>query len=91
MNYHYLVSHANCHLCETGATATFLEHLLLSIIIGIPIIGCFFMGYESRITIYGYILGFDFLRCLGHCNVEIIPDCLFEILPFLKYLIYTPS
>ncbi|WCJ30188.1 Very-long-chain aldehyde decarbonylase GL1-1 [Euphorbia peplus] len=90
-NYHSLHHSSPVLHPFTGATATFLEHLLLTIIIGIPIIGSFMMGYESRIIIYGYILGFDFLKCLGHCNVEIIPHRLFQILPFLKYLIYTPS
>ncbi|KDP38762.1 hypothetical protein JCGZ_04115 [Jatropha curcas] len=75
----------------TGATATFLEHLILTTITGIPIIAAYMMGFESRNMIYGYLLVFDFLTCLGHSNIEIIPHRLFEILPFFKYLLYTPS
>ncbi|GFS33708.1 fatty acid hydroxylase superfamily [Actinidia rufa] len=37
------------------------------------------------------VLVFDFLRCMGHCNVEIVPHRWFEILPLLKYLLYTPT
>ncbi|KAJ9141201.1 hypothetical protein P3X46_031769 [Hevea brasiliensis] len=75
----------------TGATATFLEHLALTTITGIPIIGSYMMGFGSRIMIYCYILAFDFLRCLGHSNVEIVPNRLFQIFPFVRYLLYTPS
>ncbi|XP_065850708.1 very-long-chain aldehyde decarbonylase CER3 [Euphorbia lathyris] len=90
-NYHYLHHSSPVLHPYTGGTATFLEHLLLTTIIGIPIIGSLMMGYESKIMIYGYVLVFDFLRCLGHSNVEIIPHRLFQMLPFLKYFIYTPS
>ncbi|XP_050219559.1 very-long-chain aldehyde decarbonylase CER3 [Mercurialis annua] len=75
----------------TGATKSFLEHLILAAIIGIPVIGSLIMGYGSIITIYGYILVYEFLTCLGHSNVEIIPHQLFEKFSFLRYLIYTPS
>lgn len=76
---------------NSGANATFLEHLALSTVIGIPIIGSHMMGYGSRSMIYGYPLVFDFLRCLGHSNVEVVPLQLFETLPFLRYLLYTPT
>ncbi|KAG5569372.1 hypothetical protein H5410_059138 [Solanum commersonii] len=49
------------------------------------------MGYGSIAMIYSYVLVFDFLRCLGHCNFEIIPHQLFLAFPFMKYLIYTPT
>ncbi|XP_034926806.1 very-long-chain aldehyde decarbonylase CER3 [Populus alba] len=75
----------------TGATATFLEHLALTTVIGLPIIGSCMLGNGSRIVIYGYLLVFDFLRCLGHCNVEVVPHQLFDTLPSLRYLLYTPT
>ncbi|KAF2285864.1 hypothetical protein GH714_008486 [Hevea brasiliensis] len=75
----------------TGATATILEHLVLTTITGIPMMGSYMMGCGSTTLIYGYILAFDFLRCLGHSNVEIVPHRLFEIFPFFRYLLYTPS
>nr|GMC82832.1 protein ECERIFERUM 3-like [Ipomoea batatas] len=39
---------------------------------------------------YGYVLAFGFLRCLGHSNVEIMPCRLFDTIPFIRYLIYSP-
>ncbi|KAL6559729.1 hypothetical protein OROGR_004846 [Orobanche gracilis] len=71
--------------------ATFLEHLLLCVVVGIPTLGTAFIGYGSISLMYGYILVFDFLRCLGHSNVEVIPYHLFQAIPFLRYLIYTPT
>ncbi|KAL2534800.1 Protein ECERIFERUM 3 [Abeliophyllum distichum] len=70
---------------------TFLENLLLSAVIGIPILGCCMIGCGSISLIYGYVLIFDFLRCLGHSNVEIIPHQLFERIPFLRYILSTPT
>ncbi|XP_057967777.1 very-long-chain aldehyde decarbonylase CER3 [Malania oleifera] len=75
----------------TVGSATPLEHLILAGIMSIPVLGCCFAGYGSTSMIYGYILMFDFLRCLGHCNVEVVPHQLFESIPFLRYLIYTPT
>ncbi|KAA8522805.1 hypothetical protein F0562_009228 [Nyssa sinensis] len=75
----------------TAGNATFLEHLVLNAVIGIPVLGCCLIGYGSISMIYGYVLIFDFLRCLGHCNVEIVPHQMFETFPFLRYLLYTPT
>ncbi|GLT49622.1 hypothetical protein SLA2020_231680 [Shorea laevis] len=75
----------------TAGNATLLEQLILSLVLGIPIMGSSLMGYGSISLVYGYVLAFDFLRCLGHCNVEIVPHQIFEMLPFLRYLIYTPT
>ncbi|KAF6162814.1 hypothetical protein GIB67_029083 [Kingdonia uniflora] len=78
-------------LCFVAGNATFLEHLILSMIIGIPILGVTVMGLGSLSVIYGYVMIFDFLRCLGHSNVEVVPYGIFQLLPFLRYLLYTPS
>lgn len=75
----------------TVGHATLLEHLILNVVIVIPILGASLMGYGSISLIYGYIAIFDFLRCLGHSNVEMIPYQLFEAIPFLRYLLYTPT
>ncbi|CAA2961447.1 ECERIFERUM 3 [Olea europaea subsp. europaea] len=75
----------------TAGHATFLEHLFLTIVIGIPIIGSFVLGYGSLSLIYGYVLIFDTLRCLGHSNVEIIPHQIFDKIPLLRYVVYTPT
>lgn len=71
--------------------ATFLEDVLLLGIMGIPMGGAALMGYGSISLIYVYVLAFDFLRCMGTSNVEIFPHQIFEVLPFLRYLIYTPT
>uniref|UniRef100_A0A1S4DFV9 Protein ECERIFERUM 3 n=1 Tax=Nicotiana tabacum TaxID=4097 RepID=A0A1S4DFV9_TOBAC len=75
----------------TAGHATLLEHIILAAVMGIPILGTCLMGYGSIIMIYGYILIFDCLRCLGHSNFEIIPHQLFQAFPTLKYLLYTPT
>lgn len=71
--------------------ATLFEHLLLVPVIGIPILGACLVGYGSVILIYAYVLMFDLLRCFGHCNIEIVPHQIFEALPFLRYLLYSPT
>ena len=71
--------------------SSFLEHLILCVIVGIPLLGTTLIGYGSISMFYSYIMVFDFLRCLGHSNIEVIPHQIFDILPPLKYLIYTPT
>ena len=39
---------------------------------------------------YTYLIGFDVLNNIGHCNFEFIPSW-FRNLPGMKYLVYTPS
>ncbi|KAF1867571.1 hypothetical protein Lal_00050000 [Lupinus albus] len=91
INYHSLHHSSPIPAPFTAGNATFLEHLILMAVIGIPIMGACVMGYGSASLIYGYVLIFDFLRCLGHCNVEIVPHQLFESFPFLRYVLYTPT
>lgn len=75
----------------TAGNATLLENIILCVVAGVPLIGCCLFGVGSLSAIYGYAVMFDFMRCLGHCNVEIFSHKLFEILPVLRYLIYTPT
>ncbi|CAN8301508.1 unnamed protein product [Cochlearia groenlandica] len=75
----------------TAGNVTLLENLIICVIVGVPLIGSCLLGFGSISLIYGYAITFDFLRCLGHCNVEIFPYKLFETLPILRYLIYTPT
>ncbi|KAM0989556.1 hypothetical protein ACFX15_012981 [Malus domestica] len=90
-NYHSLHHSSPVPQTSTAGNATLLEHLILSITIGIPVFGTNLMGFGSVCMIYGYVLVFDFLRCLGHSNVEVVPHQLFEKKPFLRYLLYTPT
>ncbi|XP_019167263.1 PREDICTED: protein ECERIFERUM 3-like isoform X1 [Ipomoea nil] len=89
--YHWLHHHSKVPHPFTAGSATFLEHLLLCVIVGIPTLGTVFLGYGSIVILYSYVLVFDFLRCLGLSNVEIMPCSLFQAVPLLKYLIYTPT
>ncbi|CAN6482503.1 unnamed protein product [Victoria cruziana] len=75
----------------TAGNATFLEQLILGLIMGIPLLGAGWLGGASITMFYAYVLVFDFLRCMGHSNVEMMPSSLFEHVPVLRYLIYTPS
>ncbi|KAF5956683.1 hypothetical protein HYC85_003908 [Camellia sinensis] len=75
----------------TAGHAAVLEHLILTAVIGIPVLGTCLFGQGSISLIYGYVLIFDFLRCLGHSNVEIVPHKLFQTFPFMKYFLYTPT
>ena len=78
-------------LLGAAGNATLLENLILCVVAGVPLIGSCLLGVGSTSLIYGYAIMFDFLRCLGHCNVEIFSHKLFETLPILRYLIYTPT
>ncbi|KAL0464012.1 UNVERIFIED_CONTAM: Very-long-chain aldehyde decarbonylase CER3 [Sesamum latifolium] len=88
--YHWLHSSKVLHP-YTAEHATFLEHILLCVVVGIPTLGTVYIGYGSITLMYGYFLVFDFLQCLGHCNVEVFPHRLFETIPLLKYLIRSPT
>lgn len=89
--YHWLHHSSKILHPFTAGHLSFLEHLLLCVVMGIPTLGTALFGYGSIIQIYGYFVAFDFLRCLGHCNVEILPCHVFESFPFLRYVIYTPT
>ncbi|KAL0354948.1 UNVERIFIED_CONTAM: Very-long-chain aldehyde decarbonylase CER3 [Sesamum radiatum] len=89
--YHWLHHRSKVISPFTAGHASFLERLLLCVVIGIPALGTAFIGHGSVGLIYSYLLVFDFLRCLGHSNVEVLPASLFQAIPLLKYLIYTPT
>lgn len=78
-------------MLDAADNATLLESIILSVVAAVPLLGSCLLGIGSISLIYGYAIMFDFLRCLGHCNVEIFSHDLFETLPFLRYLIYTPT
>ncbi|KAM0041008.1 putative fatty acid hydroxylase, NAD(P)-binding domain superfamily [Helianthus debilis subsp. tardiflorus] len=75
----------------TAGSTTFLEEVLVTTVIGLPVLGCCLSGYGSKTIIYGYVLVFDILRCFGHSNVEIMPQWIFEYFPLFKYILYTPT
>ncbi|VAI32647.1 unnamed protein product [Triticum turgidum subsp. durum] len=75
----------------TAGFATPLEHLVLGLLMALPLAGACAAGLGSVGLAFAYVLSFDFLRAMGHCNVELFPGGLFRSLPFLRYLIYTPT
>ncbi|KAL9224140.1 hypothetical protein vseg_000206 [Gypsophila vaccaria] len=74
----------------TAGNGAFMEQILMMIIMGIPVLGASVIGHGSISLVYLYILAFDFLRCMGHSNVEIFSHKFFEALPLFRYIIYTP-
>ncbi|KAM0026161.1 putative fatty acid hydroxylase, NAD(P)-binding domain superfamily [Helianthus debilis subsp. tardiflorus] len=89
--YHSLHHSSTVPQPVTVGSTTFLEELLVTTVLGLPILGCSLSGYGSKTIIFGYVLVFDLLRCFGHSNVEIMPHWIFDRFPILKYILYTPS
>ncbi|XP_052166707.1 very-long-chain aldehyde decarbonylase GL1-1 [Oryza glaberrima] len=75
----------------TAGFATPLEQLVLGALMAVPLAAACAAGHGSVALAFAYVLGFDNLRAMGHCNVEVFPGGLFQSLPVLKYLIYTPT
>ncbi|KAL3532934.1 hypothetical protein ACH5RR_006455 [Cinchona calisaya] len=90
-NYHSLHHSSPVPQPFTAGHLTLFEHLVMAMVIGVPILGVCLAGYASISVIYTYVLMFDLLRCLGHCNIEIVPHQLFESFPFLRYILYSPT
>lgn len=90
-NYHSLHHASVLTQSYSAGNATLLEHLTLSVVMGIPIVGATLMDSGSTGLIYGYILIFEFLRSMGHSNIEVIPHGLFKAFPFLRYVLTTAT
>ncbi len=78
-------------LPSAGSVTTMLEQVLQTGLIGVAMVGTVMLGGGSISMIYIYLLAFDSLKCMGHCNCEFIPATLFQLFPIAKYLLYTPS
>ncbi|KAM3214663.1 hypothetical protein ACQJBY_066913 [Aegilops geniculata] len=75
----------------TSAYGTPLESLVLTLAMAAPLAGAFLAGAGSVSLVYGHIFLFDYLRCMGYSNVEVISHRAFRAFPLLRYLIYTPT
>ncbi|CAL5039720.1 unnamed protein product [Urochloa decumbens] len=75
----------------TAGFGTPLEALILTAAVGAPLAGAFAAGAGSVSLVYGHVLLFDYLRCMGYSNVEVISHRAFAAVPALRYLIYTPT
>ncbi|CAI5471910.1 unnamed protein product [Closterium sp. Yama58-4] len=87
-------SHHHASFLTEPVTATvhpFMEHLMYAAVFVVPFYATCVLGCASVGGVYAYMLAFDVLNFMGHCNFEFFPVSLFRALPFLKYLIYTPS
>ncbi|KAI0504696.1 hypothetical protein KFK09_015649 [Dendrobium nobile] len=91
-NYYHSLHHSSpVPSTFTAGHGTPVEYMVMSLVMGLPLIGAGLMGAGSVGLFYVYVLLFDFLRCMGHSNVEIFPSGFFEAVPLLRYLIYTPT
>jgi len=76
----------------TGSCHPFLEHVGYTANFAIPLLGTWLFGGASVAMFYIYLLGFDFLNELGHCNFEIpLLTKLLDVVPFARYLLYSPA
>ena len=75
----------------TAGFGTPLEALVLTAAMGAPLAGAFAAGAGSVSLVYGHVLLFDYLRCMGYSNVEVVSHKAFAAVPALRYLIYTPT
>eukprot|EP00191_Tetraselmis_sp_GSL018_P009540 CAMPEP_0177603400 /NCGR_PEP_ID=MMETSP0419_2-20121207/15488_1 /TAXON_ID=582737 /ORGANISM="Tetraselmis sp., Strain GSL018" /LENGTH=590 /DNA_ID=CAMNT_0019097161 /DNA_START=152 /DNA_END=1924 /DNA_ORIENTATION=+ len=75
----------------TGSVHPFMEHLGYTANFAIPLVGTWLLGNASWAMFYVYLLGFDFLNAWGHCNFEFFPLWVLEKLPWIKYVLYTPT
>mmetsp|Transcript_30914 Transcript_30914/g.100644 ORF Transcript_30914/g.100644 Transcript_30914/m.100644 type:complete len:632 (+) Transcript_30914:219-2114(+) len=97
----YAAYHSHHHasfVCEpiSGTVHPFMEHLMYTANFAIPLVGTWLaaasgQGGASIGMFYVYLLGFDVMNAIGHCNFEFFPLFLFKALPWLKYLVYTPT
>jgi hypothetical protein len=76
---------------HAAGLATPLEHMVMGALVAAPLADAFAAGLGSVALAFVYVLGFDFLRAMGHCNVEVFPSGFFRALPVLRYVIYTPT
>nr|TKW22051.1 hypothetical protein SEVIR_4G203500v2 [Setaria viridis] len=75
----------------TAGFGTPLEALILTAAMVAPLAGAFTAGAGSVSLVYAHVLLFDYLRCMGYSNVEVISHRAFAAVPALRYLIYTPT
>nr|XP_011469549.1 PREDICTED: protein ECERIFERUM 1-like isoform X1 [Fragaria vesca subsp. vesca] len=98
LHHHFLYSRYHSHhhssiVTEpiTSVTHPFAEHISYFLLFAIPMIGTLLIGTASITSYFVYITYIDFMKNLGHCNFEFIPNWIFSLFPPLKYLMYTPS
>ncbi|XP_043704278.1 very-long-chain aldehyde decarbonylase GL1-5-like [Telopea speciosissima] len=98
LHHHFLYSRYHSHhhssiVTEpiTAVIHPFAEELVYFLLFVIPMLSILFTGTASVGVMVGYVTYIDFMNYMGHCNFELVPKWVFNIFPFLKYLMYTPS
>ncbi|WVZ73167.1 hypothetical protein U9M48_021511 [Paspalum notatum var. saurae] len=98
LHHHFLYSRYHSHhhasiVTEpiTSVIHPFAEELVYFTLFAIPLLTMVATGTASVAVTNGYLVYIDFMNYLGHCNLELVPRLLFDLLPPLKYLMYTPS
>ncbi|XP_019053089.1 PREDICTED: protein ECERIFERUM 1-like isoform X1 [Nelumbo nucifera] len=98
LHHHFLYSRYHSHhhssiVTEpiTAVVHPFAEHIAYFALFSIPMVVTLFNGTASIASLLLYITYVDFMNNLGHCNFEVVPKWIFDIFPFVKYLMYTPS
>ncbi|KAJ1281583.1 hypothetical protein BS78_04G316900 [Paspalum vaginatum] len=98
LHHHYLYSRYHSHhhasiVTEpiTSVIHPFAEELVYFTLFAIPLLTMVATGTASVAVANGYLIYIDFMNYLGHCNFELVPRLLFDVLPPLRYLMYTPS
>ncbi|GJP55360.1 hypothetical protein CLOM_g14329 [Closterium sp. NIES-68] len=76
---------------STAHVHTFLEQVGHALLLCLPVVGTWLLGGASIGALYVYWLACDFANAVGHCNFEFVPVWLLRALPFLKYLVHTPT
>ncbi|KAK8934730.1 Protein ECERIFERUM 3 [Platanthera zijinensis] len=66
---------------SSAGHGTPLEHLVMSLAMMVPLLGASFVGAGSVGLYYAYVLFFDFLRCMGHSNVEVFQVAYLKLFP----------
>lgn len=93
-DFSFILVHLNgpsCCYVHAAVIHPFAELLAYQLLFSIPMITCALTGTASIITFEIYVIYIDFMNNMGHCNFELVPNWLFEWIPPLKYLMYTPS
>lgn len=98
LHHHYLFTRYHTHHHSsfvtqpiTSSNHPFLEHLFYHSLFSMPLATAFLLGHFSVGLVYVYALFVDFMNSWGHCNFEFIPTWVFDALPPLKYIVYSPT
>ncbi|KAE9600807.1 putative aldehyde oxygenase (deformylating) [Lupinus albus] len=98
LHHHFLYSRYHSHhhssiVTEpiTSVIHPFAEHIAYFVLFAIPLYATIITKTASIASFAGYLAYIDFMNNMGHCNFEFIPNFIFTIFPFLKYIMYTPS